>query len=45
MKIIEFFGIPGSGKTFLKEKLLIEFDKEIIKFILIKNFRKISSFK
>jgi len=27
MKIIEFFGIPGSGKTFLKEKLLIEFDK------------------
>ena len=27
MKIIEFFGIPGSGKTFLKEKLLLEFDK------------------
>ena len=26
-QIIEFFGIPGSGKTFLKEKLLIEFDK------------------
>ena len=26
MKIIEFFGIPGSGKTFLK-KLLLEFDK------------------
>ena len=45
MKIIEFFGIPGSGKTFFKRKLLIEFDKGNYKVYSYKNYRKISSFK